>query len=78
MPNTNCLEGLACPECGQETELHVVASMWVSVKDEGTDSMAHGLPSYDTEWDDDTDCRCPECGYLNLLRAFRKTEKEET
>lgn len=63
--NTGCLEGVRCPRCGQEDRFYIWGSCVFEVTDEG--SSAEG----DHEWDDEDNCRCPNCNYQNSLGKFR-------
>jgi hypothetical protein len=48
MTNTNCLEGIRCPDCGNEESFRIAAKTIVTVTDDGIED--HG----DMEWDDDS------------------------
>ena len=72
--NTNCLEGMTCPKCGQTEALHIAVTSWVKMTDDGTDGMADGLPSYDTEWDENSPCQCPECDHFGVAHEFFNRE----
>ena len=65
--NTNCLEGIRCPECGQEDEFRIAGSSIFTVVDDGIED--HG----DVEYDDDSWALCPafECEYEGKLGTFR-------
>lgn len=64
MKNENCLKGKRCPGCGYEDEVNVYASMWVSVKDDGTDPFADSVDNHGgTDFDENSDAECPECGH---------------
>jgi hypothetical protein len=52
--NTNCLEGVKCPKCGQEDVFVVAVTGWTRVTDDGTDSV-EGL-----EWAEDAQVMCPQ------------------
>ena len=67
--NTNCLEGMACPKCGQEQALLIVVTSWVTMTDDGTDGMA------DTEWDESSPCQCPECDHFGVAHEFFNREE---
>lgn len=69
--NINCLEGLQCPSCGHEDEIHVIARRWVSVTDFGSDAEADSLDDHDTEYDDNSTALCPKCRYLGQLGHWR-------
>lgn len=66
-PNENCLEGVACPNCGQEHRFHIAAMVMVEVTDNGTEDMGGAY-----EWDDSNTCQCadPNCDYTGSLREF--------
>lgn len=54
MTNTNCLEGIRCPKCGNEDCIKIVALIPCFVTDEGSEAVG------DHEWDDDSHAHCPE------------------
>ena len=68
MTNTNCLEGIRCPKCGQEDRFLIVARMTVDVTDDGADIAK---PCGDFEWDDFSRTECPACDHVGPLAAFR-------
>ena len=69
--NTNCLKGLRCPECNQEDEILVYASMWVSLKDDGTDPYADSTDNWGgADYDNDSDAGCLGCGFEGKLKEF--------
>ena len=55
MTNTNCLEGIQCPACGNEDRFRIAGKAFFTVTDDGTDDYG------DVEWDDDSDAECAEC-----------------
>jgi hypothetical protein len=65
MTNTNCLEGIKCPACGNEDRFRIAATSLFTVTDDGTDDYA------DVDWDDDSYADCPECGRHGTLKDFR-------
>ena len=65
MANTNCLEGIQCPQCGQQDHFHIAGTSFFSVYDDGTDGHE------DVEWDDDSFTRCPACNHEGKLLLFR-------
>jgi hypothetical protein len=65
MPNTNCLAGLACPNCKQAENLLIEVTVIVVVTDNGI--QRH---SSHHSWDADSYCRCPLCAYSGALREF--------
>jgi hypothetical protein len=45
---------------------------WVAMTDDGTDPFDDDLKNGgDTEWDMDTQARCPECGYEGAMSDFQ-------
>jgi hypothetical protein len=71
--NTNCLEGKQCPQCKQEDEILILTPMWISLKDEGTDSFADSLKNLgDIDYDETTVARCPECEFEGTVADFIK------
>lgn len=69
-PNTNCLEGMKCPECGSYGPFDIVGTSLFSVHDDGTDG--HG----DVEWDDESLTMCPTCNKVGKLQDFRDPDFE--
>ncbi len=67
MTNENCLEGIQCPQCGQQDHFLITGVSTFSVYDDGTDG--HG----DVAWDDEAHTRCPACNYGGSLVLFRCT-----
>lgn len=65
MTNTNCLEGIRCPECGQEDQFKITALITCEVTDDGSE------PVGDHDWDDESNTHCPGCGFAGKLRYFR-------
>jgi hypothetical protein len=67
MANDNCLEGIRCPQCGNEDRLLIVTTVLAEVTDDGAD-IAGGS---DMQWDDASMTRCPECDRDGPLKEFR-------
>lgn len=65
MTNTNCLEGIRCPQCGNEERFRIAATSLFTVTDDGTDDYA------DVHWDDSSYADCPECGLHGTLKVFQ-------
>jgi hypothetical protein len=67
-PNENCLEGMACPACGDFGPFNILVSQsgMTRVSDEGTDSI-----ECDMEWEDDSRCECLECGHTGTVGQFK-------
>jgi hypothetical protein len=65
MTNTNCLEDIKCPECGNEDRFRIAATALFTVTDNGTDDYT------DVEWDDDSHAECVECHRPGTIRDFK-------
>jgi len=65
LKNTNCLEGVRCPECGAEHEFRIKAEVLVLVRDNGTQDDGAGY-----EWDNNSYARCTECQHEATFREF--------
>jgi len=76
--NVNCLENMRCPKCGEEDEILVYASMWVSLTDEGTDPYADSVRNMGgVEWENKSEARCPSCGHAGILANWEARDDEE-
>lgn len=64
-PNTNCLEGMICPKCGQYERFSIVAVAVFDVTDEEIEEY------YDVEWDCENHCRCPSCNFSGKIGDFK-------
>lgn len=71
MSNTNCLEGMACPKCGEEEPFNIEMKSVFTIYDQGTDSYG------DTEWGDESYCECLHCHFYGTVANF-KQEQEPT
>lgn len=63
-PNTNCLEGFACPECGQTEHFDITSEVIAHVHDSGVE---------DTDgpcWSAVSGCVCPDCGHDGMVKDF--------
>ncbi len=66
MTNTNCLEGIRCPACGQEDRFRITALITCVVTDNGSEPLG------DHEWDGESSTQCPQCGFNGKLNEFSK------
>ena len=66
--HSNCLYGLACPQCGFADYLNVEVRTILELHDSGTDGFN------DTHWDENSFCACPECNYEGTVARFRIEE----
>lgn len=70
MTNTNCLENVCCPKCGQKDRFFIHASITAEVTDDGAEVAPS--PRGDIEWDRNSATECAECGHSACLQHFRK------
>lgn len=63
--NTNCLENIACINCGNREKFNINATITAEVDDEGTDNS-----NTDTEWDDKSPCSCGQCDSSGTVADF--------
>lgn len=64
MSNSNCLEGMACPKCGNSRKFRIVVTAWATLVDSGVVSFG------DTEWDEKSRCICESCGFEGVAGQF--------
>ncbi|WP_461715424.1 hypothetical protein [Thiomicrolovo sp. ZZH C-3] len=71
--NDNCLKGVVCPVCGNQTSFIVHASMWCDLQDDGTNPFGpySGKEHGGTDYDDNSSMKCCSCSYQGRLRDFR-------
>ncbi len=65
MTNTNCLENIKCPACGNEESFRIAGTTIFTVTDDGTED--HG----DIEWDDESYAECTACLRHGTLKDFQ-------
>ena len=64
MKNKNCLDGFRCPRCGQQDELFIETTAWVSLRDDGSDADAVSLGALGLGgcgYEPDSPAMCPVC-----------------
>lgn len=66
MTNTNCLESIRCPACGQEDRFKITALITCVVTDNGSEPLG------DHAWDGESSTCCTECGFNGKLKEFSK------
>lgn len=64
MSNTNCLDGLACPECHATEPLYISGNARFTVYDAGCDEFEY------LEWSADSTCTCIQCGHSATVTDF--------
>lgn len=62
--NENCLDGFACPRCGEHDKLIVTGAADFELTDAGTDDFG------DVTFDDDSPARCSVCDFAGRLKDF--------
>jgi len=79
MVNINCLAGMRCPKCKHADEVLVLAKMWVSLTDDGTDPYADSTKACgDVDYGDASEAKCPECGHEGLMCDWQKCNQKKT
>jgi hypothetical protein len=76
MTNTNCLEGIKCPACGNEDHFLIGARVVADVTDDGAD-IASPMHCSGFEWHDASYARCPECDKEGTLKDFKVRDARE-
>lgn len=67
MANTNCLQGMQCPNCKSDGPFFIEVSTLVLMSDDGWICDANGS---DNTWEDTSYCRCDDCGHANNVAGF--------
>jgi DNA-directed RNA polymerase subunit RPC12/RpoP len=62
--NTNCLEDIACPKCGNRGDFKILVSAFATVCDDGIDGTE------DTEWDEQSHIMCKDCMHEGIVKDF--------
>ncbi len=70
MTNVNCLQGIACPKCGNDAIINVEVRILAAVTDDGAETFG------DMEWDGSSFAECPECEHRGTLAEFRADSPE--
>ncbi len=73
MVNFNCLEGVKCPDCGNEKSFYIQSTAVMYVTDDGAECRS------DIEWSDDSHTQCPQCersGHLAKFKSIRRAVRE--
>lgn len=63
--NDNCLQDIACPQCGARNRFIIQATSSFVMSDSGTDEFG------DVEYDNDNYVACDDCGHDGKLSEFR-------
>ena len=65
MPNSNCLQNIKCPKCGNETSFRIEASIICTVTDDGSEATGDHH-----HWDENSYACCPLCETEGKLAIF--------
>jgi hypothetical protein len=65
MANTNCLEGMKCPKCGQEDRFRIKAEAVFDVTDDGAELFGS------VDWNDEATVVCVECMCITKVARCR-------
>ena len=65
-PNTNCLEGMRCPQCKQYYMFRIIGEALFEVSDDGTGDYSS------VEWWDDNHASCPQCDWTGMVKDLRE------
>ncbi len=64
MTNTNCLENIKCPKCGNEQRFRIRATILAIVTDDGTEDYE------DLDWNEESYIDCPACMKSGTVAEF--------
>jgi hypothetical protein len=64
MTNSNYLENIKCPTCGNEESFRIAAKTMATVTDDGVEDHT------EMEWDDDSYAECLACFRHGTLKDF--------
>jgi len=67
-PATTCLDGIRCPACGSTQRFMILATVDVTMIDNGTDD------SEGTSWDDSSPITCAGCQHTGTVGGFKAPE----
>lgn len=62
--NDNCLQDIACPQCGYRSQFAISSRCSFVMNDDGEDD--HG----DIEYDNDSEAQCLQCEFISSLTKF--------
>lgn len=63
--NTNCLEGIRCPNCGSLGPFLVISECLAIVADDGVEQTS------DHDWSYSKVCACQDCWFEDAYSAFK-------
>jgi hypothetical protein len=65
MTNSNCLHGIACSKCANDSMIYIEVWTLAVVTDDGAETYG------DMEWNSDSYAECPDCQHCGTLGGFR-------
>src|SRR5258708_37057548 len=66
MTNTNCLDGIKCPKCGNEDTFRIEVTTMATVTDDGAE-----VEHVDMDWDETSYAECAGCYKFGQLSHFK-------
>jgi hypothetical protein len=66
MTNTNCLQDVACPQCGHTDSFIIEVKTRANVTDEGAETFG------DMHWDERSFIECKNCGTGSIVADFTR------
>ena len=69
VPNSNVLDGVACPQCHSREPFQITACAIFTVTDDGTTDYR------DVEWDDSSVIVCQACGTRGVVADFTAADQ---
>lgn len=70
-PNTNCLEGFQCPQCGAFEPIHIECTTTFLMWDAGSDEHT------DVNWEEHSACQCGSCDHAGTVSDFRSAADDD-
>jgi hypothetical protein len=67
-PNTNCLDGMRCPECGSYKPFDIVVGCIARTFDSGVEH------TWDFDWSFESSCTCVICGHHGQVKDFKEDD----
>jgi len=60
--------GMACPQCGADSQIEIAMTVWGLLTPDGTDIQAASIG--DHEWTPDSPAQCATCGHSATVKDF--------
>lgn len=71
MTNTNCLKGIACPECGSLGPFIITVETNVVMHDDGWVETTRDRDDWGAHWGAHSFIRCDSCDHPGVVAEFR-------